>query len=241
VRIQTHRPPVRNASVEEDWCAWLPIQKAEIFDSYQRQFNLIYGMFSVSLNEALELRRVGNFSKSCQAVWVIPGICSRLAGCLSAVLGSLAEHARHYGTIPNAAPLDPINFQGNKGQRSARINDLFSRVLLTQRSQFLYKINVLSEMVQSLANDFRLAAEDLGCGASDRPAADWQVVDQSHYDLNTCLRETIVLLKSFLVILPDDQVGAFQRAVHSRMTSSQAQTSHTRLPKHGRMASIERE
>lgn len=241
MRVHTQRLPVRNASVEEDWCAWLPSPKAEIFDSYRRHFNTIYGMFSVSLNEALELRRNGNFSKSCQAVWVIPSICSRLAGCLSALLGSLAEHARHYGTIPNAAPLDPGNFQGIRGQRTARMNDLLSRVLLTQRSQFLYKIDTLSEMVGSLADDFRLAAEDLGCGASDRPSVDWQAVDHAHYDLNTCLRETIVLLKSFLVILPNDQVEAFQKVVHSRMISSQTSNLRTPLPKHGRMASIERE
>jgi len=241
VLVHTQRLPVRNSSVREDWYAWLPIHKAEVFDSFQDQFNTVYTMFSVSLNEALELRRVGKFAKSCQAVWVIPSLCSRLATSLSALLRSLGEHARHYGTIPNAVPLAPENFQGTKGQRTARMNDLLSRVLFTQRSQFLHKISTLQEMVENLATDFRVAAEDLGCGVSARPAADWQAVDSAHYDLNTCLRETIVLLKSFLVILPDDQLGAFQNTVRFQMHASRRSARMAHPSQRRRMAPIERE
>jgi len=241
VRLHTQRLPVRNSSVREDWCAWLPGQKAEVFETYQRQFDITYAIFSVSLNEALELRRTGKSAKSCLAVWAIPGICSRLAGSLSALLRSLGEHARHYGTIPNAVPLNPGNFQGTKGQRTARMSDLLSHVLFTQRSQFLHKINTLQEMVENLAKDFRASAEALGCGVSVHPAADWQAVDRVHYDLNTCLRETIVLLKSFLVILPDDQLGAFQKTVLGQMHASERSTRAAHFSYHRRMVPIARE
>src|ERR1700688_1026615 len=174
-------------------------------------------MFSVALNDAIELRQTGKLAKSYQAAWVLPSLCARLAHPLGALLRSLSEHARHYGVIPNTAPLDPANFQGSKEQRTARMSDLLSRVLLTQRSQFLHKIGTLEEMVGDLGNDFRQAAEDLGNGASAQPAADWQAVDSVHYDLNTCLREGIVLLKSFLLVLPEDQLGAFQKTVRAQM------------------------
>src|SRR5256885_790369 len=114
-------------------------------------------------------------------------------------------------------------------------------ILFSQRSQFLHKINTLQEMVDNLARDFQVAAEDLGCGVSGHPDTDWESVDCSHYDLNTCLRETIVLLKSFLVILPDDQLGVFQSTVHSRMHAAQRSTRIERLHNHRRMAPIERE
>jgi len=41
-------------------------------------------------------------------------------------------------------------------------------------------------------------------------------VDAGHYDLNTCLREAIVVFKSFLIALPEDQLGAFQNAVRQQ-------------------------
>lgn len=211
--VQVHALP----SVQDDWRAWLPGEKAQVFTGYAEQLETLYAMFSVALNEAIELRRTGSLAKSYQAVCVTPALCTRLATRLGALLHGLAEHAKHYGTIPNAAPLDPANFHGAKEQRTARMSDLLSRVLLTQRSQFLHKIGTLEEMVGELGKDFRLAAEDLGNGTSTQPTADWEAVDAAHYDLNTCLREAIVLLKSFLLVLPEDQIEALQKTVRAQM------------------------
>jgi hypothetical protein len=225
--------------VRDDWRAWLPGEKAQVFNAYAEQLEAIYTMFSVALNEAIELRQTGNLAKSYQAVCMTPGLCTRLAARLGALLHGLAEHAKHYGTIPNAAPLDPANFKGAKEQRTARMSDLLSRVLLTQRSQFLHKIGTLEEMVGDLGKDFRLAAEDLGSGTSTQPTADWEAVDAAHYDLNTCLREAIVLLKSFLLVLPEDQIGAFQKTVGAQMQAPEPEALPREhfLPRR-RMASI---
>ena len=43
----------------------------------------------------------------------------------------------------------------------------------------------------------------------------WKIVDAAHYDLNTCLRETIIMLKSFLHVLPDEELPSFQKFVDS--------------------------
>jgi hypothetical protein len=118
--------------------------------------------------------------------------------------------------MPNAAPLDPANFQGQRGQRSARVSGLLNRVLFTHRLQFLHKVNTLGEMVEDLGKDFRQAADELTAGVSVDPKEMWDEVDTSHYDLNTCLREAIILLKSFLIALPEDQLGAFETTVREQ-------------------------
>jgi len=65
----------------------------------------------------------------------------------------------------------------------------------------------------------------------------WEEVDSDHYDLNTCLRESIVMFKSFLVAMPEGQLGAFQDTV--RMQSQDpAVSSSQRLFRHRRMTSI---
>jgi hypothetical protein len=213
VRVRPHSLSSRNSSVQEYWSRWLPPAKAEAFDSCTRQLEISYRMFSIALNEALELRRTGNSGQSCRAVFVIPPLCARLARPVEGVLHTLGDHAKHFGIIPNTAPLDASNFRGTREQRTARINDLLSHLLLTQRSQFLHKIDTLEEMVLSIRKDFSEIACDLGSGASAEPSADWRALDDAHFDLNTCLREAIVLLKSFMVVLPDDQVGEFQKSV----------------------------
>jgi hypothetical protein len=214
---RAHTRPYRNSSVQEDWSSWLPQAKAEAFDSCVRPLEISYGMFSVSLNEALELRRTGKVAQSCRAVFVIPALCSRLARPVERLLRTLGEHAKHFGITPNSAPLDASNFRGSREQRTARMSDLLSHVLLTQRSQFLHKVDTLEEMVLSIRRDFCEVASDLGSGVSVAPSLDWHTLDDAHFDLNTCLREAIVVLKSFILVLPDQQVGAFQKSISSQV------------------------
>jgi hypothetical protein len=225
-------------SVQDDWCAWLPQEKAQVFTEQVQQLESIYMMFSIALNEAIEFRQKGMLSKSYQAVCMTPALAGRLSSNLAALLHGLGGHAKHYGTIPNAAPLDPANFQGPKQQRTARMSDLLSRVLFTQRSQFLHKLGALEEMVGDLGKDFRFSVENLSSGSSTNPEADWRFVDAAHYDLNTCLREAIVLLKSFLVVLPQDQLELFERSVRAAAQGSGPSTPGERLIRHRRMAAV---
>lgn len=234
---RAHTLNSRCSPVQRDWSAWLPAAKAEAFESWVRQLELCYGMFSVSLNEALELRRIGKLGHSYRAVFLIPALCSRLAYPLEGLLRTLGEHAKHFGVVPNTAPLDAANFRGSREQRTARMSDLLSRVLLTQRSQFLHKIDTLEDMVLGIRKNFHEVASDLGSGVSGEPSADWRAIDDAHFDLNTCMREAIVLLKSFLVVLPNEQLGPFQKSINAQLLARHEENPAGRR----RMLLIERE
>jgi hypothetical protein len=149
----------------------------------------------------------------------------------------LGEHGKHFGIVPNTAPLEASNFRGAREQHTARMNDLLSHVLLTQRSQFLHKIDTLEEMILGIRKDFYEVATDLSSGASEAPSADWRMIDDAHFDLNTCLRESIVVLKSFLVVLPNDQLSVFQKTITDQLLAPQEAAPAGRR----RMVLIERE
>jgi hypothetical protein len=229
----------RGTSVKDDWRAWLPEDKAQVFRKHVHELESSYVMLSVSLDEAMRLRQMGEPGKSLQAVGITSGLCKLLTQTLVGLLRALSEHAKHYGTIPNAAPLDPANFQGQRGQRSARMSGLLNRVLLSHRLQFLHKVTTLEEMVDDLGKDFRDAADDLAAGISLNPKRMWAEVDADHYDLNTCLRESIVVFKSFLIALPEGQLGAFQDTVRLQSQFQEtAETSPQRVTRHRRMTAI---
>ena len=209
------RPPVsRGRCVQQDWRTSLPDEKALIFQEHERHLESLYNMFSVSLNEAIELKLAGWLVKALSAISMSAELCERMTRPLAGTLRALHEHAKHYGTVPNAAPLNPDNYHGLRGQRSARMSGLLDRVLFSHRLQFLHKANMLEEMVEDLDREFRNVANDLAGGLYPDPERGWHEVDAGHYDLNTCLRETIVLLKSFLVVLPAGQLGDFEKTVH---------------------------
>jgi len=240
VKNRVCRPLMRGRTVTDDWRAWLPEEKDEVFRGHVRMLEISYNMLSVSLDEAMELRQDGRLEKASQALRVTPDLCSRFSHTLSALLGSLGEHAKHHGTIPNAAPLDPANFQGARGQRAARFTSLLCRVLLSERSQFLYKINTLGDMVEDLTQDFCAPASEIASEPGMQFDAEWRTLDEAHYDLNTCLRESIVVLKSFLMALPDDELGLFQLSVAARLRVARPKrlSLSQRLIRHRRMTPL---
>ena len=230
------RPPLtRGRSVQQDWRACLPEEKAHLFQEHERHLESLYNMFSVSLDEAIELKLAGFRGKALSAISMTSQLCERLTRPLVGTLRALHDHAKHYGTVPNAAPLDPENYHGPRGQRSARMSGLLDRVLFSHRLQFLHKVSTLQEMVEDLDRDFRTVADDLTCGLCTDPERGWHEMDADHYDLNTCLRETIVLFKSFLVVLPVGQLGDFEKTVYdqSHFPSEDPVASH-----HGRMSAF---
>jgi len=228
------RPPLsRGRSVQQDWRACLSEEKAQVFQEHERHLGSLYNMFSVSLNEAIELKLAELPAKALCAISMSSQLCERLTRPLAGTLRALHDHAKHYGTVPNAAPLDPENYQGLGRQRSARMSVLLDRVLFSHRLQFLHKVSTLQEMVEDLDQDFRNTAEDLACGFSTDPEREWHEMEEGHYDLNTCLRETIVLFKSFLVVLPVGQLGDFEKTVYNQSYSPSADL----VPSHRRRVS----
>jgi hypothetical protein len=226
--------PALGASVQADWYGWLPDAKLYAFRVYSDEFETCYVMLSVSLDEALGLRESGFLRKSFQVVDVTPALCSRFTDRLQGLLSSLEEHAKHYGIVPAVAPLNSANFRSARAQHSARMSSLLSRVLLSQRAQFLSKITSLRDMVAELAVDFSDAADDLVNGAALNCSPLWLALDQDHFDLNTCFRETMVLLKCFLRVLPDDQLLAFQKTVEAQTLPLQLKPQRKSL-RHRRM------
>jgi hypothetical protein len=65
------------------------------------------------------------------------------------------------------------------------------------------------ELTEELSASFDRAIEELIDVSPARAERYWEMLDASHYDLNTCLRESVVLLKCFLLALPEKQLGEF--------------------------------
>ena len=211
--MNTRFPVRRYDSVQQDWRAILPYAKGSLFADHTEKLENTYRMFSVSLNEAIDLQQQGDSEKARQGIEIAGEFCARLALGITAVLHAMRQHVRHFGIVPNLALLEAANFHSERGQRSARHSNLVSHVLLSERSQFLNKLNTLEEIVDELGDAFIEASEQLSHRILAHSSRLWKFLDLYHFDLNTCLRETCVLLKSFLLVLPEDQLDRFDFTV----------------------------
>jgi len=196
-------------------------EKSESYVNYLQNLENAYTVFSVSLDEALGMERIGERSHAQQLLSLSPALCSRLSIPLRCLLTSMERHARHFGVMPNMASLNPENFQSPRSQRVATFNELFSRVLLTRKSQFINKISTLEDLVEELDRTFGATAGELAGDESIEPERDWGLLDAVHYDLNTCLRETAVLYKSFLLALPEEQLAEFENTLQCQDEATQ--------------------
>lgn len=197
-------------SVREDWSAGLSAEKHQLFDSAVAELDAGYQMLSVTLDEAIALRDRAELVRAREAVAVSADLLDRLAARLLESLQALKEHGRNSGKLPLVAPLNPDFYRGETACRIAFSHRLLHRFLVTRRSRFLRKLRALAQTVEALSGEFRAAAEAIAEGTTVHPGGHWQALEYLHYDLNTCLRETIVVLKSFLRLLPAGRCEAFR-------------------------------
>lgn len=214
--------PSPGASVEEDWLARLPEEKSQTFNAYTEALEGRYLLLSVSLNKAIDLRKGGSWTESQRLLTAIPVLCDQFAKHLQDVLSSMEQHTKLYKVIPNAAPLEPANFRGPFERRAAGRARLFSKFLLPRRARFLRKVKTLREMVSHISRDLCSAANAITGGTNADPSFHWEAMNTNHYDLNTCFRETTILLKCFLHAMPERQLIRFRQSVEIRVANNSA-------------------
>ena len=197
--------------VLDDWVAVLPREKGQVYQVVVRRWECAYAMMSVALDEALSLRASGELVCARQQVSIASGLLGRLTPSLISLCDTLSARGQHVAKFPAVEPMNAEFFRGNTGQSAASWNGILHHVLFSSRSRFFHKLRILSQTLTLLEGEFEEAASEISKGLSVQPGDCWQRLDTLHYDFNTCLRESEVVLKSFLRMLPEDQLPALAR------------------------------
>jgi hypothetical protein len=190
----------------DDWIAVLPHAKDEMYQIVVRRWECSYAMMSVALDEAMSLRSAGELVCARQQVSIAAGLLARLAPSLISLCDTLSSRGQRVTRLPVVQPMNADFFRGDTGQSAASWNQILHHVLFSARSRFFHKLRILSHTLATLEYEFEDAAGDISRNLATQPGDCWQRLDNLHYDFNTCLRESEVVLKSFLRILPDDQL-----------------------------------
>lgn len=171
-----------------------------------RRWECSYAMMSVALDEAMSLRSAGELVCARQQVSIAAGLLARLAPSLISLCDTLSSRGQRVARLPVVEPMNADFFRGDTGQSAASWNQILHHVLFSARSRFFHKLRILSHTFATLEYEFEDAAGDISRNLATQPGDCWQRLDNLHYDFNTCLRESEVVLKSFLRILPDNQL-----------------------------------
>jgi len=206
-------------TVRQYWLASLPESSHRLYGAALDDLETRYNMQSVTLNEVFGSRAAGRLILAREFAETAAQLLDALAECLLGVLSAMEEHGRHYGTLPNVEPLDAENFRGANPQRIARTDHLLSTVLFQGRSRFFHKLHALAEALDGIQKQSRVAARAVADIEEPIVARHYRTLEVLDYDLNTCLRETVIVLKSFFCVLPSEEVGPFREKLIFRMPS----------------------
>jgi hypothetical protein len=207
-------------SVNQDWRSELPTEKSEVYSYALAQAEPAHMIFSIALNEALMLRRSGKHGMAGDQAGVSAELCLRFAAALECILNVVERHADNFGLLPSVKALDPLYFRGETAKRAANMNSLLSGVLFGGRKRFLHKLRTLGEMASEMAEEYCQATAEVSDGSAKKQ--EWDQLGELQYDLTTSLRETDVMLKSFIVSLPPGQVIAFRDRLSTALSAMEA-------------------
>jgi hypothetical protein len=200
----------RTRTVREDWFAWIPNEMDQLFDSTRNDLESSNFILSISLDEALSLCKVGEFDSAKERATVIAGLFDRLAVRIDHVIRTIKDHGSHFGTLPNVKPLSPSNFRGATAQRVSLMDNVLAKVLFRERTRFFHKLYSLGEIVDDAQREARAIIMAISKGGSELPDQAFQLLEVLGYDLNTCMGETTIILKSFFCALPPEELEAFR-------------------------------
>lgn len=212
---QRRKAAAARRTVCEDWIAALPREKGNLYQAVIRQWESSFAMMSVALDGALSLRSRGELVCARQQVFISADLLLRLAATLVVACGAVSNRGRRLANLPLVEPLNTNFFRGETAQNAAHWNELLHHVLFAERSRFFQKLRILSDTVELLVREFDETAGELAEGLSIQPANCWNALDCLHYDFNTCLCESEIMLKSFLQALPTEQLAAFASELDS--------------------------
>lgn len=207
----------RFQTVHEDWSAWLPAEMDQLFGATRSELENSNVILSVALDEAIALSEQEQFTIAKQRAVAFTELFDRLAIRLRLVIRTIEEHGSHFGTLPNVTALNASNFRGVTAQRISSKDNFLAKILFGGRSRFFHKLQALREIIEELQDETHAIVKDVSDGAPLFPDRVWRELEVLGYDLNTCLGETTVVLKSFFCALPVEELEAFRLKLETQV------------------------
>jgi len=191
----------------------------QLFDATRSELESSNSILNITLDDALSRCKGGQFDSAKDRAIIFAGLFDRLAVRVRRVAQAIKDHGTHFGTLPNVTPLSPSNFRGAIAQKVALMNNVLAKVVFRERTRFFHKLDSIDEIVDHLQRETHTIVPEMSEGDSEFSDRAWQQLEVLGYDLNTCMGETTVILKSFFCALPAEELETFRKKLLSLVPS----------------------
>jgi hypothetical protein len=207
---------LRKPSILSTWLARLSAEKAAVYGPSARELEAGYAVLSMALDDGLQRQEAGDLHGARASASLCRELAERHAAVLGGALGTMERRSRHFGKLPQVTALDEETFRTEAARSTCFWNGLLHRVLFSARSRWFHKLQALEEILDGVRADFLTTTREIAEGVSVSPAEDWEKLERAHDDWNTCLRETMVLLKCLVTELAPGEVEELRRELEEQ-------------------------
>lgn len=191
--------------VQAEWMSLLPGQRQALFEEIVGALDATYTMMSVSLDEAMRLRLRGLLVQAREQAGICGDLVERLTNKLQLLVRTMKEQGQQLAELPVVLPLTRVNFRHGEARQAAFWHHLLHLVLPSSRCRYFLKLRTLGSTLSALTREFKVISREIADNTCVEPEHSWGELDHLHYDLNTCLRESIVVLKCFLRVMTEER------------------------------------
>ena len=102
------------------------------------------------------------------------------------------------------------------------LSGLLAKVVFSSRTRFFHKLSSLGDIIEELQKETCTIVSAVADGNHELTERAWRELEVLGYDLNTCMGETTVVLKSFFCALPAEELEPFRRKLLTLVPAPQA-------------------
>ena len=210
------------------WLGRLSAEQAAVYEPSVRALETGFSLIGFALQEGLEHKDTGSLRASREAAELAGELAGRHGALLYGAVVTMERRSRHFGTLPEVDPLDPETFRSDAARTESMWNAMLHRMLFSARQRWFHKLVTLKEILWDVRETFLETAGELAEGVSLEPMKGWALLEQTHDDWNTCLRETTILLKCLLTALAPGEVEELRRELEEKRKRAEEQPSEWR-------------
>ena len=232
---------LRKRTILSVWLGRLSAEKAAVYEPSVKELETGYSLLSIALDDGLLRSEAGELRAARAAAELCGALAERHAALLCGALETMERRSRHFGKLPEVEPLVPETFRTEAARTASFWNTLLHRVLFSARQRWFHKLRTLEEILWGVRESFLETAGELADGLSMAPMRDWALLEQTHDDWNTCLRETTILLKCLLTTLAPGEVEELRRELEEKRKRAEEQPLEWREKRKRRAKTTRRE
>ncbi len=198
--------------VQAEWTALLNPASERIFQQARLDVEANTSMIGVAMNEAMEVRQLGDFDEAVRFLNIGGDIIQRFTPNLLSLLSVMSRFSRMVSAIAPVSPIVPGGFHLSELTSLAHLHKILHHMLTSTKQRFRLKLYILGKGISITSHYMLKSIKNI---IAQRSAADreWDEIVGVEQDFQRLSNESIQSFRALLEALSSDAAKELSRVM----------------------------